>query len=116
MVFSKFKFETTQEEIESFETLKYSIVQMLTLNFQSKFNTRKSLKTLLDVKAYTEEQIREVFGNATLSDKKDIATAFIEQDGACLGKYLMEHDRYYIVGSCFHIRLFWIQARSPTVK
>ena len=33
-----------------------------------------------------------------------------------MGTYLMEHDRYYVAGSCFHIRIFWIFARSFFVK
>lgn len=33
-----------------------------------------------------------------------------------LGLYLMEHDTAYIVDRCFHMKIYWIFARGPTVQ
>jgi hypothetical protein len=29
---------------------------------------------------------------------------------------LMEHDSNYIAGSCFHIKIYWIFARGPSIS
>lgn len=39
----------------------------------------------------------------------------IEQEDESLGYYLMEHDRVYVVNKCFHLKIYWIFARGPTV-
>jgi hypothetical protein len=40
----------------------------------------------------------------------------IEEEDMSLGLYLMEHDTTYIVDRCFHIKIYWIYARGPTVQ
>ena len=40
----------------------------------------------------------------------------LEQEDVSLGLYLMEHDSSYVVDRCFHMKIYWIFARGPTIQ
>ena len=47
-----------------------------------------------------------------LSDTTEQTIVVIEENDEEQGQYLLEHDKYYLVGKCFHIKLYWFFARG----
>ena len=45
----------------------------------------------------------------------DIEETQVKTQTTNQGNYLMEHDSNYIAGSCFHIKIYWIFARGPSI-
>ena len=51
---------------------------MLTRDDTSLYNTRKSLRSIAQIRAYTEEQVRAVIGNHNLLNQKEKTVIAIE--------------------------------------
>ena len=86
---------------------------MLSRNGMSKRNTKVSLSSLLDVKTISRREFELIGGQKSVEQTKTVV--HIEHEDISLGLYLMEHDTVYIVDHCFHMKIYWIYARGPTV-
>jgi hypothetical protein len=86
---------------------------MLSRNGLSKRNTKVSFSSLLEVKTITRSELELKGGQYFVEQTKTVV--HIEHEDMSLGLYLMEHDTVYIVDRCFHMKIYWIYARGPTV-